>query len=119
VFPSCIRYFLDYPLSSGLGGLHLFQFIQREDRKVRSGSRAKIFGGYVPARDCPQIFVHIARVDAVPAAFAICILKQFRTRQFAAAFQNAREFAFTDYAAMTDAALCAKIELDLSSLMRT
>ena len=49
----------------------------------------------------------------MPAAFAIHILKQFRTRQFAASFQNARELAVTDYAAMTDAALGAKIELDL------
>src|SRR5437016_703477 len=45
--PELLRDILYYPQGSGLGRLHLFQFIQREDRKIGPGPRAKIFGSYV------------------------------------------------------------------------
>ena len=107
------RYLLDHLQRTRFGGLHLVQFFQREDRKIGPGPRAKILGSYFAPGDRPQIFIHIAGVDAVPAAIVFNVLKQFRTRQIAASLYNTREFAVTDYAVMADAALGPKIEFNL------
>ena len=72
-----------------------------------------MLGSYFAAGCRLQIFIHITRVDAMPAAIVFNILKQFRTRQIAASFYNTRELAVTDYAPMADAALGPKIEFNL------
>jgi len=51
----------------------------------------------------------------VPIAIVFDVLEQFRTRQIAASLYDTRELAVTDYAAMPDATLGAKIELNLSA----
>jgi hypothetical protein len=107
------RYLLDHLQGTRLGGFYFVQFIQREDRKIGPGPRAKLLGSYFAAGNRPQIFVHIPGVDAAPGAVVVNILKQLRTRQIAASLYDTRELAVTDYAAMADTALAAKIELNL------
>ena len=100
------------------GRLFFFQSTERQYRQVGSGPRTKVLCGDFPSRDCAQVVIYIARINAMPLAVIIQILKQFRAWQVAAVLEDTRQLLVVDDAITLHTALGAEIQRDLVAFDR-
>ena len=87
-------------------------------RQHGAGPGAEVLGGELVARDLPEVFVDVGRVDRRAAAVLVQVLEQLLARQIAAAPDDARESRSSQIDLVEHAALAAKVKSQLGARRR-
>src|ERR671912_2182681 len=92
------------------------QLAQGSCGQHRPRPRAEVFRGEVLARDLSQVLVHVRRVDDLPGAGLVDVLKQLEPGEVPASLDDRGELAVAQIYRMRLAALPAELEADSGAI---